>query len=189
MSVQVTVKSEDVERIKGILSGIPGGAQKAMSAAINRGLSKVRTSSYKEVRKVYTADSAAMRANTSTSMKSASGGNMVGYIRFSGTKIPLYKFTVSPKAANTRQQVSAGLMKGNMTPFTSAFITVVGSGHIGVFERKGVKRYPIEEKVGLSMAQMVGNSDVSEEVANAAQEVVDQRLEHEINRILNSYGG
>ena len=63
------------------------------------------------------------------------------------------------------------------------------SGHTGVFEREGPKRFPIEEKMGLSAAQMVGNEKVIEAVEEEAQETVNARLEHEIERLLNGYGG
>lgn len=201
--INIEIKAEDIARVEGMLKGIPGGAQRAMSAAMNRGLSKVRTASFKEVRKVYAPENAAMRANTSIRTKNASGGDMVGYIWFSGTKIPLYKFNVSPKAAGTGQVVRAGVMKGSMTAFADAFIAVMNSGHVGIFERTGAQgiqarlsRYraskhteKVEEKMGLSMAQMVGNNKVIDEVARQAQETIDKRLDAEINRILNGYGG
>ena len=185
----IEVTAKDIDRVQVILQGIPGGAQRAMAAAINRGLSKVRTVASKEVRKVYAVQAASTKKTTSVSKKNASAGNLVGSITFAGTKIPLYEFNVSPKAANTRQLVRAGVMKGNLTPFSEAFITVARGGHIGIFERKGNPRLPIEQKMGLSMAQMVGNDDVIVEVEQQAQETVEQRLDHEIYRILNGYGG
>lgn len=184
----IEITAKDIARVQAVLQGIPSGAQKAMAAAINRGLSKVQTAASKEVRKVYAVKAASTRKTTSVTKKTASAGNMIGSITFSGTKIPLYEFNVSPKAANTRQPVRAGVMKGNLTPFASAFITMA-NGRIGIFEREGNPRYPIEQKMGLSMAQMVGNDEVITEIEQQAQETVQQRLDHEINRILNGYGG
>lgn len=81
-------------------------------------------------------------------------------------------------------------MKGGGTPFEDAFIAQMRSGHnIGVFERETRKRFPIEEKMGLSAAQMVGNEKVIETLEEEAQQLVNQRLEHEINRLLSGYGG
>ena len=43
--------------------------------------------------------------------------------------------------------------------------------------------------MGLSAAQMVENEHILQELAEEAQEVVNERIEHEIERILNGYGG
>ena len=49
--------------------------------------------------------------------------------------------------------------------------------------------FPIEEKMGLSAAQMVGNEDIIDGLEKEAQELVNERIIHEMNRILNGYGG
>lgn len=59
----------------------------------------------------------------------------------------------------------------------------------GVFERETSKRFPVDELMGLSAAQMVGNEKIVQELQEEAQEVINERLEHEIERILNGYGG
>ena len=43
--------------------------------------------------------------------------------------------------------------------------------------------------MGLSAAQMAGNEKVSTKVQEESQELVNARLEHEIERLLNNYGG
>ena len=48
---------------------------------------------------------------------------------------------------------------------------------------------PISEFMGPSTAQMAGNSIVLADVEEKAQEVINKRVEHEITRILNGYGG
>ena len=75
------------------------------------------------------------------------------------------------------------------TPFQDAFIARMQSGHTGMFERDGSKRLPISEFMGPSTAQMAGNSIVLADVEEKAQEVINKRVEHEITRILNGYGG
>ena len=130
---------------------------------------------------------------------------MIGSILFSGVKIPLYKFKVTPQAIGTRETVKGSLEKGHMTEFAHAFVALMDSGHIGVFERKGVQGIKsrlqkangkgnkhtekVGEIMGLSAAQMIGNSDVIERVESEAQETISARIDHEIDRILNGYGG
>jgi hypothetical protein len=81
-------------------------------------------------------------------------------------------------------------MRGNSkTPFAHAFIAKMKSGHTGVFEREKTTRLPVTERMGLSVPQMAENSVVMEQVENKAQEVINKRVDHEISRILNGYGG
>ena len=60
----IEITSEDVARVEKILHDVPGGAERALSNAMNRGLSKVRTAAFKEVRGVYNVQNAALKAAT-----------------------------------------------------------------------------------------------------------------------------
>lgn len=185
----IEISAETIERVNKILSGVPKGAEKALSNAMNRGLQKVKSSSLKQVKTVYAVKSGDFNAATRTKVRSTSAGNLAGYVSFSGVKIPLYKFNVTPKVPGTGNIVRAGQQKGVLSPFEHAFIAGMKSGHMGIFERTGVKRFPIEEIMGASGAEMVGNAAVLPEIEKEAQDVLDKRIEHEINRLLNGYGG
>ena len=185
----IEITAEAVERVEAILAGVPNGAERALSNAINRGISRVKTGAIRRVKEIYTVQSGAFNEATRISVNKASTGNLVGFVSFAGYKIPLYKFKVTPTAPGVKKQVRAAVMKGGGTPFEDAFIAQMRSGHIGVFERETRKRFPIEEKMGLSAAQMVGNEKVIETLEEEAQQLVNQRLEHEINRLLSGYGG
>lgn len=185
----IEISAEAVERVERLLTGVPKGAERALSNALNRGLSRVKTGATKRVKEVYTVQSGALSAATNVRVQNASTGNLVGYVSFSGCKIPLYKFSVTPKAPGIKKQVHAAVMRGGGSPFEDAFIAQMKSGHIGVFERETAKRFPIEEKMGLSAAQMVANERVIKPLEEEAQQLVNERLEHEIDRLLNGYGG
>lgn len=185
----IEITSETIERTQALLAGIPKGAERAFSAAINRGLSHTKTQAFKQVKKVYAVKQGALNEATTTRVQKASTGNLAGYVSFSGVKIPLYKFQVTPKTPGTGKKVRAAAMKGGGATFDSAFIAKMRSGHIGIFERITSKRLPIEEKMGLSAAQMVQNEVIMDQLTQEAQEKVDERLKHEIDRILNGYGG
>ena len=185
----IEITSETIERVETLLSGIPKGAERAFSNSINRGLSRVKTTAMKRAKEVYAVQSSALTAATTTRISKASTGNIAGYVSFSGFKLPLYKFNVTPKKPGTGKQVTASVMKNGGTTFEDAFVAEMKNGHMGVFERSGRKRLPVEEIMGLSAAQMVGNAAVIEELEKEAQKVVDERLSHEIDRILNGYGG
>lgn len=185
----IEITSETIERTQALLAGIPKGAERAFSAAINRGLNYTKTQAFKQVKKVYAVKQSALNEATKTKAQKASTGNLAGYIAFSGVKIPLYQFQATPKTPGTGKKVRAGVMKGGGAIFDRAFIAKMESGHIGIFERTNSKRLPIEEKMGLSAAQMIQNKVVIEQLEKEAQEKVDERLNHEIDRILNGYGG
>lgn len=186
----IEITAETIERVETLLAGVPKGAERALSNAINRGLSKVKAGAAKKVQEVYTVQGSAINEATSTRIQKASTGNLAGYISFAGYKIPLYKFKVRPKVPGTKKKVVAAVKKGGGTAFEHAFIAQMNSnGHIGVFERETSKRFPIEEKMGLAMGQMVGDPKVIGELEKEAQKTVDERITHEIDRLLNGYGG
>ena len=47
----------------------------------------------------------------------------------------------------------------------------------------------LEEKMGLAMGQMIGNQSVLIQLEQETQELINNHLEHEIDRILSGYGG
>lgn len=201
----IEVSAETIERVEALLAGVPKGAERALSNAMNRGLSKMKTGAAKKVREVYAVQSSAINEATNTRVRKTSAGNLAGFISFAGYKIPLYKFKVTPKAPGIRKRVQATVKKGEGGTFEDAFIAQMSTGHIGVFERTGtfdsdnarLKKYgkqnkhteSIEQKMGLAMGQMIGNQKVIEELEKEAQKMVDERIVHEIDRLLNSYGG
>ena len=188
MSVGIEISSETMERVQTLLAKIRKGAERAYSNAINRGLSRIKSTAWKEVKQVYTVQNSALNAATNTRVQKASTGNLAGYVSFSGCKIPLYKFKVTPKQPGSKKLVHASVKKGGGATFESAFIAAMKSGHIGMFEREGRKRLPVSEFMGLSAAQMVGEQTVSEQLQQEAQRLVEERLEHEIDRLLNLGG-
>lgn len=114
----------------------------------------------------------------------------MGTVTFAGYKLPLYRFNVTPTLPIQRAEVKAAVMRGNgQTPFAHAFIARMKSGHTGMFERETGRSFPVTEFMAQSTAQMAGNEEVLEQVSEKAQETVNKRIEHEITRILNGYGG
>jgi hypothetical protein len=53
---------------------------------------------------------------------------------------------------------------GQVTQLKSAFLARMPSGHIGVMERKGRKRYPIREKKVISLASMIQGGNIAPKV-------------------------
>lgn len=184
----IEITEEIVSRVEKILAGVPKGAERALSNAINRGLSKVKTGAVKRVTKVYTVQSSTFTSAANTKVSKSSTSNLSGFLSFSGYKIPLYKFQVTPKSPKEKSVVNVAVKKGHETQLQHAFVAQMSHGHLGVFERKTKKRFPVKEFMGLSAVQMVWDEGAIAELETEAEKVVNERIEYEINRLLNGYG-
>lgn len=206
--IQLNIESTEVERVTKILAGVEGGARKAIYNVIERAQAKVCTETTKAITSVYAINLQNLRAATNIKSRTRTEADRVtGEITFSGNKIPLYRFDVTPRARQVTSDinkvfskygwiiirasapVSATIKRGGAkVQSETAFIAKTKSGHIGVFERVGINSLPIQERMGLATAQMAENSMVIEDVEREAQATMEKRLEHEINRILNGFG-
>ena len=67
------------------------------------------------------------------------------------------------------------------------------SGHTGIFRRTGGATSTggdeLKEIMGSSVPQMIGNEEVLQKISKEAAEKFEERLEHEVLRILNGWGG
>lgn len=186
----INITSEQIDRVESILNGIQGGPEKVFFNTINRALDTVRTATGRQIREVYTISQKDLRAESNIQLRKANRSSLAGEISFAGCKIPLYRFNVSPKQPAQGATVKAAVLKANApTEFEHAFIATMKSGHVGMFERATRRRFPINEFLGPSVADMAGNSVVLKEVEAAAQETIDKRIDAEMNRIINGYGG
>lgn len=185
----IEITSDAIERAGTLLAGIPKGAERVFANALNRGVSRAKTQALKRTKQVYTVNNSALTARTTMRVNKASTGNLAGFVSFAGTKLPLYQFIVTPTKSGTGKQVRAQVKKGgSATPFEDAFVANMRNG-MGVYERLTRKRVPTEQLMGLSAAQMVGNTEVMDDLQEEVQELVNERIIHEMNRILNGYGG
>ncbi|RPF48256.1 minor tail protein Z (GPZ) [Hydrogenoanaerobacterium saccharovorans] len=201
----IKITNEQIERVSLILGNIPNGTEKALSNIISRGNATTKTEVVKQITSVYAITQKSLRAETTINMRTRKEeSGIVGTVTFSGYKLPLYRFNVSPtmpvktkdyvpvktetgwRMYRKSAPVKAAVKKSNtQTLFQDAFVATMMNGHTGIFERKG--RHKITEHMGLSTAQMARNSVVLEQVEQVVQETVNKRIEHEITRILNGY--
>lgn len=186
----VEITSEQIARVESILNGVQRGPEKVFFNAINRALDTVRTTAGRQIREVYAIKQKDLRAEGNIKLKKASQNDLAGEIVFAGGKIPLYRFNVTPKQPAQGVRVKAAVLKSSaQTEFEHAFIAQIQGERVGMFERATAKHLPIDEFTGPSAAHMAGNSVVLEQVEQAAQETIDKRIDHEIDRILSGYRG
>jgi hypothetical protein len=74
---------------------------------------------------------------------------------------------------------------GRRQMIAGAFISEMPTGHTGVYKRKGKKRLPLEQMTGPSVPEMLSAAGQSiNAVVKHAQDTLDKRLNHEIDRLL-----
>lgn len=183
----IEVTEKQIERVSTILAGIPKGTERAMTSAINRGLTTMRQKSTEKVRESYHIKRKDLTDRSVMRMKKANFSNLSGSIRYSGAVIPLIKFNVKPTKPSKRPVTVSVLKKNTGERLQNAFIARMPSGHTGVFERLTRERTPTKELYGPSIKHMLENEEVLSKIEADVQRQVDRRLEHEISRILNGY--
>lgn len=196
------------------LADIPGGMERALKSAIKRSVSYLRTQSTKEIRERYDITRKNIRAEQNVKVRYRYFNGIEAQITFRGNKIPLYRYGgSSPKkpTVNAEKTVMA-IVNGKLRPvhpgiaasghqlvstspttFNNAFVAQMKSGHVGIFERTGGKTATgdaeIKELMGSSVPQMLGSEEVRESLGQKTYDKFEERLNHEVNRILAGLGG
>lgn len=190
MSV-VNITSEgnaSLDRVNKILAGIPGGAWKAAYSALRRAGDTAKTRAGQFAAAEYTIGKGDFMRNVTEKTSISGGASGVASLKvsFAGHVLPLLTFnTKFGRDGRVQTQVKRG---GGATALDHAFVARV-YGSTAVFERLGSSRFPLEQKYGPSTAHMMQNERVIEKMEQTVQETFDQRIEHEITRILNGWGG
>lgn len=150
--------------------------EKALYLAKNRALNTVKTELARGVPKKYDTKQKTIRDRTRVNKNT-------GEVSVTGSPIRLFKFRVTPTSPR-RQLVTASVKRARKS-LPNAFVQRMGNGTTGVFERVGKSRYPIRQLYTVSAPQMAGNEEVLEGAMERASIVFDERLSHEIGRLLD----
>jgi len=182
----IEVTAGQIEKAERMLRHLPEAAPKAMSSAIQRAAETARTEAARKVRETYFVKHSDVIATIRIQRPGALSANVISR----GNAISLSKFNVTPKQPQPRRNAAiiVRVKKGEGGPIKSAFVARMKSGHIGVFLRAGKQRKPIQELYGPPIPQMLGNPSVKEWVETQASEKLEERLTHEIDRILEGKG-
>ncbi|MCI9509560.1 MAG: hypothetical protein HFF10_07445 [Angelakisella sp.] len=204
---------ETLDRATRMLAGIDGGIEKAVQGAMSRAVAHLRANSTKAIRERYAISAANLRAEENIRVRYTYQGGVQAFVTFAGYKIPLYRYDGAAPAQPTQDTsewamamvagkwrrvhpsiaASGHQLKG--TPpqqFQDAFTARMKSGHVGIFERTGGSAESggdaIKELMGSSVPQMLGSPEVSEKLAQESMDKFEERLDHEVLRILNGWG-
>lgn len=160
-------------------------AKTVMSRAISRAITAGRTQAGREAAKNYAIRQG--RVSERARITKPSANAPVAELKFSGPSLNIADYRVSPSKPDPARRPVLRVMvskTGGMRPMRGPFLLNLRSGSIKAFKREGRARYPIRPVFGPSIPQLVGSEQVSEAVIDRMVEVMDKRLDHEINREL-----
>lgn len=178
---------ESLKRAELILAGIKGGAKKAVGSALTRAASAGKTEVKKIITQEYNISAGLFSSETQNinHYEKSSSGDITVAFGFRGSPIPLIKFSSSVgRGGKVQVQVKKS---GSKQALDHAFIANVGS-HTGIFERETPERFPIRQLYGPATTQMIySNETILDKMEEKMGTVFDQRIDHEINAILNGF--
>lgn len=178
--------SNSLDRAKLLLEGVPRGTYKALYFALKRAGDMGKTAAGRFAAEEYTIRKGDFMRNVRHESKVKMGSGSVSLeVSFAGNVLPLLTFnTRYSRGGKVQTRVKR---ESGATVLGRAFVANAGRG-LGVYERVGDERYPIEQKYGPSTGHMMQNEQVIEKMDKTISENFEQRLEHEIYRILNGFG-
>ena len=181
----ITLRAEHIERLEEMLRNAPAQVNVAAARAINRAAYAARTQAGRSVRETYTVKHKDV-ISTIRLHKKATPADLNAEIRSRGSTLKLMKFKVTPSSPQPKRKrpIKVSVKKGSNKTIKNGFVARMSNGHMNVFTRTTKKRFPIRGHYGPSVPQMLGNESVTRFVERKANEVLDNRLEHEINRLL-----
>ena len=186
--IVVDVAEDSLDKVSKLLAGISGGVYKAVGSALTRAAAAGRTAAKQPVTREYAISQSEFLARTKNInhfVRNSSGGISVVF-GFRGNVIPLTRFDT--RVNNSGQVVTKVKRSGAAATLDRAFTAQMG-GHRGVYERVGVKRFPVEELYGPATPQMMySNEEVMDEIEDKMAETYEKRIDHEILRVLNGWG-
>ena len=203
---------EEMQRLNRRLAGLRSDMlSKAINPALKRAASSLRSHTADVIREKYDISKEALRSEKNVNISYSFDNGVQAYVSFAGHKIPLYRYggtspqspTVNSsawtravidgwKSVHPSMPAAAHQLQGTApTRFENAFVAQMKSGHKGIFERTGAQtsggRDQIRELMGSSIPQMLGNEEVAERLAVLASEKFEERLDHEITRLMNGW--
>lgn len=179
----------NLDKAKQMLRGIPNGIERAVSGSINKTLSKVKTTMKRQTTHEYNILSRDIESKLS--VNKATFTSLRGSIYARTPKLALSKFISSYDRKNLKVKIKrnepAKSVEGKSELRGKPFTAIVGNMHLGIFQRKTKKRYPIKQLYTIGIAEMLGSKSVSEYTVEQGNIYLEENLEREVNRILKGY--
>jgi hypothetical protein len=179
----ITIDANTIREVESQLGEFKSKAPTVIARELNRAGANAKTNAAKKAREEYIVKASEIKNSITVSKatKSSLGTRVVS----KGERLGLHKFKVSPKTPRPQKppkSLKVSVKKSSGKKLLHAFIADINGGK--VFERTSAARLPIRMLYGPAIPQMLGNVSVSNYIGTEAARVFDERLEHEINNIL-----
>lgn len=185
----IEVSEQTFERMHMILAGIEDVDKKVLKPAMARVLMAGKTEAKRQAVQVYRIQPSDFQKSSYIKykgIKSHKDGEMIGEIEFAGSPIPLYKYEVTPAIPKKNETPAAAVLKTNsLVAFNKkgdVHVLQMKSGHVGIYKAENGK---IKELYAPSTPKMVENEEVKEKIEERVAEVLNKRIEHEMQRLLS----
>jgi len=183
------VVEEDLDRVSALLAGVKGGVYQAVGSALKRAADTGKTAVKKAITQEYTISQSEFLHQTRNynHFTREDDGSLTVSFGYAGYVIPLLRFNTS--VGNDGRIVTQVKRSNPSETLDHAFSAQMGQ-HRGVYEREGESRLPVKEFFGPSTPQMMySDEDVLDEMEAKMTETYEKRIDHEILRVLNGWGG
>lgn len=167
--MSVDIVFGELDNAKKLINESQRRAPQAIRSAASRSLIAGRKTLSVGIRSQYSVSAGYIKSHTR--IKRASGGSSDGALIVSGRPIDLMEFSPS---ISKRGMVSVKVTKSRKTLKHSFFVATKS----GLYHRVTEKRFPIKREYTLSVPQMAGNVNVSEQVQERIKVVFEDRLKH-----------
>lgn len=184
--IELTVSQ--IEKIEEKLRDIPDKIPIVTSRAINRAAEQARTEAARGARQTYTVKYHKLIDNIK--IVKAYPGRLLAEVKSKGSPLELMKFKVrANKPLPERGKYAVvSVKKGSSKIINGSFVLTIKNNEesefTNIFIRVSKARKPIKSLFGPSIPQMIGNPSVVKSIEEKARQVLDKRIEHEINRVL-----
>ncbi len=183
------VAEYSLDKVETLLAGIDRGVYRAVGSALSRAAAAGKTAAKSAVTKEYTISQGEFlqRTKNINHFVHESYGSLSVVFGFYGYVIPLIQFNT--KVGKDGRIVAQVKRSGAAQTLDRAFVAQMG-GHRGIYERVGVKKRPVKELYGPATPQMMyANEAVIDNVEAKMIDTYEKRIDHEIIRVLNGWGG
>lgn len=178
-----------LDRVTKLLAGIPGGVYKAVGSAIKRSAQHGLTVGMKIVSEEYAIGQGELKNRTkhiNTVVKDSAGSYEVTF-GYRGNVIPLIHFDTKIDSSG---RIATRVLRSNARQLLDHAFTAHVGAHTGVFERETKERTPIKELFGPSAVQaFYAHEETVDKMDEEISKTYEARIEHEITRVLNGWGG
>lgn len=182
----VDVAEDSLDRVTKLLAGVKGGAYKAVGSALQRAAASGKTVAKRAVTEEYAISGSTFLEETKTINHFVRNGSSLEIVfGYRGNVISLTKFNTT---VDSNGMVHTSVKKsGSKQALEHAFPAQMG-GHSGIYERVGFDRLPVKELYGPATPQMMySNENVLDKIEEKIVSTYEDRIEHEIDRLLNRW--